>query len=90
MEVSADNSFPDFRSPFPAPRSPLPVPRFSNIHLHPAPDPRRRVLLGILGGDVVLGSPNPDLIADPKIVIFHTLFQTRSLKSILIFGPGLI
>ena len=31
MEVSADNSFPDFRSPFPAPRSPLPVPRFSNI-----------------------------------------------------------
>ena len=29
--VSADNSFPDFRSPFPAPRSPLPVPRFSNI-----------------------------------------------------------
>ena len=31
MEVSADNSFPDFRSPFPVPRSPLPVPRFSNI-----------------------------------------------------------
>ena len=31
MEVSADNSFPDFRSPFPALRSPLPVPRFSNI-----------------------------------------------------------
>ena len=25
MEVSADNSFPDFRSPFPAPRSPFPV-----------------------------------------------------------------
>ena len=25
MEVSADNSFPDFRSPFPAPRSLLPV-----------------------------------------------------------------
>ena len=24
MEVSADNSFPDFRSPFPAPRSPFP------------------------------------------------------------------
>ena len=27
VEVSADNSFPDFRSPFPAPRSPLPAPR---------------------------------------------------------------
>ena len=25
MEVSADNSFPDFRSPLPAPRSPFPV-----------------------------------------------------------------
>ena len=25
MEVSADNSFPDFRSPFPVPRSPFPV-----------------------------------------------------------------
>ena len=35
MEVTADYSFPDFRSPFPvpAPRSPLPVPRFSNIRL---------------------------------------------------------
>ena len=27
VEVSADNSFPDFRSPFPVPRSPLPAPR---------------------------------------------------------------
>ena len=26
----------------------------------------------------------------PKNLIFHTRFQTRSLKSILIFGPGLI
>ena len=43
-----------------------------------------------LGGGVVPGSPNPDLIADQKIVIFHTRFQTRSLKSIPIFGPGLI
>ena len=34
MEVSADNSFPDFRCPFPAPRSPLPVPR------SPFPAPR--------------------------------------------------
>ena len=25
MEVSADNSYPDFRSPLPAPRSPFPV-----------------------------------------------------------------
>ena len=33
-------------------------------------------------------SPNPDFIADQKIVIFHTRFQTRSLKSIPIFGPG--
>ena len=31
VKVSADNSFPDFRSPFPVPRSPLPVSRFSNI-----------------------------------------------------------
>ena len=44
--------------------------------------PRRGVLLGILGGGVVPGSPNPDVIADQKNVIFHTRFQTRSLKSI--------
>ena len=31
VEVTADNSFPDFRSPFPVPRSPFPVPRFRNI-----------------------------------------------------------
>ena len=35
MEVSADKSFPDFRSPFPVPRSPLPVRRFSNILTKP-------------------------------------------------------
>ena len=39
---------------------------------------------------MVPGSPNPELNADQKIVIFHTRFQTRSLKSIPIFGPGLI
>ena len=58
--------------------------------LHPAPDHRKGVLLGILGGGVVPGSPNPDIIADHKIVIVHTRFQARSLKSIPIFGPGLI
>ena len=41
MEVSADNSFPDFRSPLPAPRSPLPVPRFSNIRQKPSSRPKQ-------------------------------------------------
>ena len=35
------------------------------------------------------GSPNPDPISDQKNVIFHTCFQTRSLKSITVFRPGL-
>ena len=39
MEVSADNSFPDFRSPFPAPRSPLPAPR-SPLPVPRSPFPR--------------------------------------------------
>ena len=34
------------------------------------------VLLGIRGGNVPPGSPNPDPISDQKIVIFHTRFQT--------------
>ena len=34
-------------------------------------------------------SPNPDPISDPKNVIFNTRFQTRSLKSIAVFRPGL-
>ena len=33
-------------------------------------------------------SPNPDPISDPKIDIFHTRFQTWSLKSMPIFRPG--
>ena len=47
-------------------------------------DPRG-VFLGIRGGGV---SPNPDPISDPKIDIFHTRFQTWSLKSMPIFRPG--
>ena len=34
------------------------------------------VLLGILGGSVRPGSPNPDPVSDQKIVIFHIRFQT--------------
>ena len=34
-------------------------------------------------------SPNPDPISDHKNVIFNTRFQTRSLKSIAVFRPGL-
>ena len=34
-------------------------------------------------------SPNPDPISDQKNVIFHTRFQTRPLKFIPIFRPGL-
>ena len=41
--------------------------------LHPAPDPWRRVLLGILGGDVLPGSLNPELISD-QISKIHTHF----------------
>ena len=32
--------------------------------------------MGILGGGVPPGSPNPDPISDQKNVIFHTRFQT--------------
>ena len=35
VEVSADNSFPDFRSPFPVPRSPFPVLVTSPITVKP-------------------------------------------------------
>ena len=45
------------------------------------------VLLGILGGGVPPGSPNPDTDFRPKNVIFHTRFQTRPLKSIPVFRP---
>ena len=53
------------------------------------PTPRGGVLLGILGGAVPSGSPNPDPYFRPKNVIFHTCFQTRPLKSIPVFRPGL-
>ena len=37
----------------------------------------RGVILGILGGGVPPGSPNPDPISDQKMsLIFHTHFQT--------------
>ena len=51
--------------------------------------PPGAVLLGILGGAVPPGSPNPDPYFRPKNVIFHTCFQTRPLKSIPVFRPGL-
>ena len=35
------------------------------------------------------GSSDPDPISDQKNVILHTRFQTRTLKSIPIFRPGL-
>ena len=37
----------------------------------------REVLLRILGGGVLPGSPNPDPTSDQEIPIFHTRFQTR-------------
>ena len=50
----------------------------------------RGVLLGILGGGVPSGSPNSDpFYFRPKNVIFHTGLQTRPLKSIPVFRPGL-
>ena len=32
-------------------------------------------LLGILGGDVPPGSPNPDPISDPKMSFFTPIFR---------------
>jgi len=46
------------------------------------------VFLGIFGGGVPPGSPNPDPISDQQNAILHTRFQTRPLN-ILIFRPGL-
>ena len=37
---------------------------------------RAELILGILGGRVPPGSPNPDPISDQKNVICHTRFQT--------------
>ena len=47
------------------------------------------VLLGILGRSVPPGCQNPYPISDHKNVIFHTYFQTRPLKPIPVFRPGL-
>ena len=47
------------------------------------------VPLGIFGGGVPPDSPNPDPISAPKNVIFCTRFQTKPLKSIPVFRPGL-
>ena len=41
----------------------------------------RGVLLGILDGSVLLGSPNSDPILDKKNVIFLTTFQTWPLRN---------
>ena len=49
--------------------------------------PRGGVLLGILGGGVPPGYP--DSISDQKNAIIHTRFQTRPLKSVPVFRPGL-
>ena len=47
------------------------------------------VLLGILRGGVPPGSSSPNPISDQKNVILYTRFQTRPLKSISVFRPGL-
>ena len=49
----------------------------------------RGVLLRILGGGVLPGSPNPDPISDQEIAIFQTRFRTWPLTSIPVFRPGL-
>ena len=41
----------------------------------------RGVLLRILGGGVLPGSPNPDPTSDQEIPIFHTRFQTWPLRN---------
>ena len=41
---------------------------------------RGGILLGILGGGVPPGSPNPDAISDQQNVIFHARFQTWPLS----------
>ena len=39
--------------------------------------PPRRVLLGIGGGDVPFGCPNPDPILDQKMLFFTPVFRHR-------------
>ena len=50
-----------------------------NISLPGVSRPGGGVLLGILGGCVSPGSPNPWPYFKPKNVIFHTRFQSCSL-----------
>lgn len=42
-------------------------------------------LVGVLPGSPVIADP----ISGQKNVVFHTIFQTRPLKSVPIFRPGL-
>ena len=44
----------------------------------------RGVLLRIVGGGVLPGSPNPDPTSDQEIAIFHTRFQTWPLRNDII------
>ena len=47
------------------------------------------VFLGIHGGGVPSGFPNPDPISDQKMSFFTPVFRTRPLKSIPVFKPVL-
>ena len=62
--------------------------RTTNLYNVLNPRGGKGVFLGILGGGVPPGSPNPDPISDQN-VIFHTRFQTRPLISIPVIRPGL-
>ena len=46
-------------------------------------------LLGIFSGGMLPDTPNPNLNTNQKMPFFHIRFQTRPLKSIPIFRPGL-
>ena len=48
--------------------------------IYTLPDPRRRVLLRILGGGVPPGSPNPELISDQKISFSTSVFRPERLS----------
>ena len=48
------------------------------------------VLLEMLGGGVPFLSPNPDPISNQKCVVFHTRCQTRTLKCMPVFRPGVL
>ena len=46
--------------------------------------------MGILGRGMPPCFPVSDLISDQQNLIFHTSFQTRPLKSMPVFRPGLL